>query len=566
MALLLVRFLRNRPKTVRTLQASVLLLTATTAVLLLGPYLESLTGKRIHYYHLPRVRTATARHQGSPNVIFVVVDALRADALSAYGHSRDTSPFLTQMAAEGILFTRYYAVNSWSLPASVSMTTGLFPSVHGVMRMKGKEGAGSLRAEIPTLLEILKKEGYNTTTISTNLLIDAGNSARGSDYFRGMGDLPETVPALKFFFWRKLDAAVSRWGGGKAQPKIYTWLNRVLPSLHEGTLKAVGIRDENKAWWNATPYPQAPEVNEFFLKYLDEVESERGFDRNKHKFFFYLWFMDPHRPYIAPPPYDKQYMPPSERQEEHQSRLFVRGEKIHGGGELLPGDVPILRRLDDGEIRCFDDSLRTLFTELQQRGWLDNTVVIITADHGDEFYEHGGFRHDQNIFNEVVKIPLIMWYPKELEARRVEHLSSQVDLMPTILELLGVPPPPGLQGQSLLSLERAEQIDRAIFGEQIVPKKGKFIEERFIIQQNHKLIETIESGAQSFALYRLDTDPTESHNLLQEGQAPPAQLRRTLEQFKLQNQGHKWSVRRLEEGEVLDKALEERLRALGYLE
>ena len=181
--------------------------------------------------------------------------------------------------------------------------------------------------------------------------------------------------------------------------------------------------------------------------------------------------------------------------------------------------------------------MRTLFAELRPRGWLDNTVVILTADHGEEFFEHRGFGHGFTLFNEIVRIPLIFWYPRKWKGLRVEHPTSEVDLMPTILDLLGISPPPYLQGQSLLPMERVDQADRAIYGENIIwVSGGGLLQHLFVVRSNLKLVETGERGARTFALYDLEADPGESRNLLRDEPGAAVGLMSTLEQFKLSNQ------------------------------
>ena len=155
--------------------------------------------------------------------------------------------------------------------------------------------------------------------------------------------------------------------------------------------------------------PRASNIGETFLHYLDKVGSTPGFDRKKHKFFFYLHYMDPHSPYAPPLPYYRLYAPSWENRIDQWMGIPNR----HTWETITPRDVRLLRARYDAEIRFFDDQLRTLFAELRSRGWLDNTVVIFTADHGEEFFEHRGFGHGFTVFNETVRIPLILWYPRK---------------------------------------------------------------------------------------------------------------------------------------------------------
>ena len=274
-SLLAFWLLRHRQKTVWVLRVLVLLLTAgTLTYLLLGLYL----GDDRFQYRLPKLRSIAAQRQSLPNVLLVVVDTLRAKSLSTYGYSQLTSPFLTQMAAEGVLFTRHYATASWTPPATVSILTGLYPSVHGMLGITKKT---ELRPEISTIFESLKEEGYNTAAISSNGWVNLKSGARGSDYFRGITDRPS-----RFFFWAKVEGAVRRWGGAKARGKLHAWFHgpfdRLINPIIKSYARAVGRWEP----WMEIDLPRASNIGETFLHYLDKVGSTPGFDRKKHKFFF----------------------------------------------------------------------------------------------------------------------------------------------------------------------------------------------------------------------------------------------------------------------------------------
>ncbi|MDP6086513.1 MAG: sulfatase, partial [Nitrospinota bacterium] len=559
-AFLIFRILRRRPKIASGFQILIVMLTAGISYYLLGPYWEKVDSADSGVYRLnsflgrPTLRTISDQRRDSPHVLLILVDTVRADALSTYGYSRDTIPFMTKLASEGVLLTNYYAANSWTLPATVTMMTGLYPSSHGVL---GYDRVNQIRSKDPTLLEIVRKAGYNTLSISTNRNVDNLTAARGSDYFQDSWSYrgkPLDAMPKQYFFWKKLDATVSWIGGTKAQQKFYSWLNNIIRTYENFVeIDQPDIREDG---YNT----RASGVNKVFLKYLNKFESVRGFDHNKNKFFFYLHFMDPHE-YDPPVPYFKRYAPLPASQRE-RDKWAMPGTKSR---QFTKRDIEFSRALYDAEIRYFDDQLRLLFDKLRERGWLDNTMVIITSDHGEEFYEHGGFGHVKTLFNEIVKIPFILWYPKRWNGVRVNRLTSQVSFLPMVLNLLDIPRPRGIQGNGRFPGILNGSTESAIYGEKLWLDKGQFHESWFVIQGNRKLLESKLANENSVALYELKDDPLETKNLFRTGDAPAAQLRRLMNRFKekqKQREGFTW----IPKSGRIDKAAEERLRALGYLE
>ena len=559
-AFMVFRILRRHPKIAGGLQMLTLILVAGISYYLLGPYWEKVDSAGSGVYRLnsflgrPTLRTISDQHRDSPHVLLILVDTVRADALSTYGYSRDTSPFMTKLASEGVLFTNYYSVNSWTLPATVTMMTGLYPSSHGVL---GFDPVDKIRPKNPTLLEIVRRAGYNTLSISTNRNVDILTAARGSDYFQtswGFRGKPLDAMPKQYFFWKKLDAAVHWTFGIDAQKKLYSWLNDVIRIYEDFVeIDQPAIRPNG---YNT----RASGVNKVFLRYLDKFESVRGFDHNKNKFFFYLHFMDPHE-YDPPSPYFKRYAPLPATQRERDK--WAEPGKMGRGVTMR--DIEFNRALYDSEIRFFDDQLRLLFDKLRGRGWLDNTIVIITSDHGEEFYEHGGFGHVATLFNEIVKIPFILWYPKRWNGVRVNRLTSQVSFLPMVLNLLGIPRPEGIQGKDSFPENPNGSTEAAVYGEKLWDDKGRFHESWFVVQGDRKLLESRSANGESVALYELKDDPFETKNLFRPRDAPAAQLMRLMNRFKenqKQREGFTWIPK---SGEI-DKAAEERLRAIGYLE
>jgi arylsulfatase A-like enzyme len=166
----------------------------------------------------------------------------------------------------------------------------------------------------------------------------------------------------------------------------------------------------------------------------------------------YMQYMEPHAPYEPVEPYRSRF----ERREDGAGDAAALNAKLVGlrWYDLTSADVHLLESLYDGEVAAVDAELRQLFAELERRGFLDRSIVIVTGDHGEEFWEHGGLMHGTNLYNETVRVPLIVVAPGIEAGQRVEENVSLVDVAPTLLELLGLAAEPRFEGRSLVPLLR----------------------------------------------------------------------------------------------------------------
>lgn len=173
------------------------------------------------------------------------------------------------------------------------------------------------------------------------------------------------------------------------------------------------------------------------LRWIEESETEA-----KSPFFAYLHLMDVHSPYEPPAPYAERYPKPS------------RGSLVYRNGpapNASPSDLVFTVSLYDAQINYVDDLVAELLDGLEARGRLENTIVVLTADHGEEFLEHGGLGHGTSVYGELVNVPLIVYFPKQLVGgRRIDHITQHIDLAPTLLELMAVEKPQSFRGGSVL--------------------------------------------------------------------------------------------------------------------
>lgn len=267
---------------------------------------------------------------------------------------------------------------------------------------------------------------------------------------------------------------------------------------------------------------------------LEDITNERmqeamfGFLKERRNptrpFFLFGYYWDPHHHYIPPPPYSEMFVPPGavEPKDIRFDPMFKLGSQINRA------ELDYLIAQYDGEIRWTDDYLARLWALLKELGLWDNTAIIITADHAEEFYEHGRNSHKNSVYTESIHVPLIIKMPKSAESRRDPRLVNLIDLYPTVLELADCDPGDAVfSGKSLLD---APDNDRAVFFElrsiwsyrrKSTGKKWNEIEDWAAVRKGpFKLVHVINRSRPSelperWELYDLQTDPGEKKSLIQ---------------------------------------------------
>jgi len=326
-------------------------------------------------------------------VLVILVDTLRADRLTPYGASHDTSPAVAELLAErGTTFEQAYAPAPWTLPSMVGLMTGRSPGE----LVRGGAGAFALPDDVPVLAERLSELGYVTAGFYANPTLHRGNGfARGFDTFY-------TPPP---------ELASLRLHGD-------TLLDRVLPWLRE--------------------------------------QQERG-DLTQRPFFLYVHFLDPHDPYTNPAneahrwPWLPAYDGPLTGDSVHG--LYTGALSLGAGpGTDADEDRAWISGLYDGEVAYVDGLVRRLFEALDPEVLAD-TLVVFTADHGEELYDHRGWKHGETLYQEQLRVPLILrWDAGPVPAgARIAEPASLLDLLPTALTAAGGEVPAGVEGVGLLA-------------------------------------------------------------------------------------------------------------------
>jgi arylsulfatase A-like enzyme len=354
-----------------------------------------------------------------PDVVWISIDTLRADRLSCYGHGRATSPNIDRLAAEGVLFERALSTTSWTLPAHLSMLTGLPVSSHGVC-VPEYPGAAPLRGTFVS--ETLRAAGYATGGFYAHGFLERLFADKGWDVWERTGRVHRESLAIRAD-WEAAQAA-----GDKE-------LARELKRRHQAMFEE-----------------GAPEADDAVDRALDWLERTRAADPER-PFFLFLHLFDVHTPYKPPAAFDfdPDYAGPLEEVNvDHPSRPVRPG--------MDPRDLEHVRALYDGEIAWVDSQVGRLLGALEEAGLARSALVILTADHGDEFLEHGGSGHHHTLYQELLHVPLIARWPAALPAgRRVAERVSIIDIAPTLLAALGLEHPGPLPGIDLFALARGTE-------------------------------------------------------------------------------------------------------------
>ena len=452
---------------------------------------------------------ATATSRGTPpakapNVLLIVIDTLRADHLSCYGYPAIKTPHIDALAADGTRYASMYAQASWTRASIASILSGLYPSSHGAVHK-----ADLLTDRVETLAEVLAKGGYYTAGFPNNI-----NVSPAFGFGQGFAEYHYLAPDLFFY----ADEAA-------AELTLYSGLRLVRERFF--------ARYVNVDFY----YRPAEYVVDRVRTWLE------GPGARERPFFLYLHFMDPHDPYMVHPFNGVGY-----------ARVAMPNPP--------PGMAKTLLDTYDGEIVYLDQHIGALVDDLKRRGLYDDTLIVFTADHGEEFHEHGGWWHGTTLYDEQIGIPLIVKPPRGGAAGRVvDELVTSLDIAPTILRGVGLPPPVAMQGHVLpLDAAPAPARDR-VFAEEDF--EGNVLQA--VRTRTWKLITANPGNPRGLApeeLYEVGSDRGETKNLASERPTDREQMRAALGRSTLEAKAHAGSGATTD----VDSATKERLKALGYAE
>lgn len=515
-------------RSVRRRSVRILIFSAPILLLALLAVTDLVRAKRLpkaffSLSHKPKVTTAKKAEQTAgqtgvnrPNVLWIVLDTVRADHLSSYGYARPTTPNIDALAQESTRYTRAISLAPWTLPSHAAMLTSLPPS------STGADGAWPwLADEFTTLPEVLRQNGYTTFGFSNNdNFAPITNESQGFDQFtlftkgeslQGQLLLARTIRTFLFTVHAK--------GNAFGLVTLYQFLTDENPQKDYG-----GAFTTNAV-----------------IRSFDTAQQEQK------PFFTFANFMEGHDPYGDTPEADVYLndIPKPVSLAAALARRDILEDDVHAyiarKTSLNDDDRAMMTALYDGDLYYLDTLMGKLTQALKERGLLDKTLVLVTADHGENLGDHGLIDHVYDIHYNLTRVPLIIRYPAAFKAGAVvDDLVQTTDLFPTVLDTVGITDwqRNSLRGLSLLGKERhpfvvseAQYVSDTFARARYILPRFPGVDERYftgvwrsILEGDLEYIETPNDRM----LYNLKDDPGETKNLFSDNRKKADELRAKL--------------------------------------
>ncbi|HEX2679077.1 MAG TPA: sulfatase-like hydrolase/transferase, partial [Polyangiales bacterium] len=470
-------------------------------VLVVGP-LYGFAKSQPSPHALPTITARKAAPANAGNVLFIVVDTLRADHLPLYGYAKGKTPNLDAFAQDAIRFENAFSNASWTRPSFASILSGRYVASHRTMAK-----SDSLPDELTTMPEALRDAGFGTYGVVTNYNIAPFfNFHQGFDHYRYLEPTfvlgaNDTAAKLLFIQFARQKIETARAKSGKVEP--------------------------------GSAYQDASVVNQNVAQILDSKPHT--------PWLLFAAYMDPHDPYF-PHPYDGTGYARAAHQEPEAE------------------EAPMLTKLYDGEIAFWDENFGHLIADLKRRGLYDDLTIVVTADHGEELHEHGGFWHGTTLYDEQVHVPLFLKLPgNQMHGNLVKHWVQSVDLMPSVLKLQGVEIPKGVQGHDIFAGDSQTFAEESHEGNVLRSLRslrgGSTVKVITANADNPR-------GLQPVELYKLDQDALEKVNLANDDKPLTTVMQSALDEQEKNAALGRAAQKTVDVGS--DANATERLRALGY--
>lgn len=471
-----------------------------------------------------------------PNVVLFLLETTRADHLGCYGYGRNTSPHMDRIAAEGTLFENHYTAAPFSGPSKASLHTGLYPHHNGVRSMPQR-----IHRDAVTLAEVFREAGYETAGFASGVFMGPE-----FDYHKGFRTYEALGTPYDLFRFR-----TALGGLGLALHRWTPWY-RTDEERYErvGAGRGVALA-------------------------LDWIDAAGG-----APFFCLFELNEPHFTYIPPPPFENRFGDPAPGlalMEDYDARRVPRYDLIYAIEKTGYTDADLRSAVDlyDGEIAWADDAIGRFRRGLEERGIRDETILVVTADHGENFGDHGTWFEHTYLYDSSLRVPMILRYPPAVPAMRVASPTAEVDLFPALLELAGLRYDGPLDGVSLLRKTERDTSDHPVFAEDDIFRDPRLADYpryrtyfpgvagkwRMIRDGEWKLIYVPGPEGPEYELYHMTDDPGELRNLHGERPDVAGPLRLRLEEWMAEDERGDLDVR-----EELREEMIEQLRSLGYIQ
>lgn len=419
-----------------------------------------------------------------PNILLITLDCLRADHLGCFSYRRKTSPTIDDLARNGILFTQATSVSS--------TTRSSFPAILGSIYPLMCDDLDNPFKNTLSVTEVLKKAGYESAAFHSNVLL-----SRRYGYHKGFDVFEDGLKR------------------GKYGHPLYKIITRCLRKLIT-RVKLLIKGGEN-------PKISGEKLNALVVEWV----------KNKtNNFFVWVHYMDIHVPYMPLPTYVSFFRNEhlSERQLFNIYRKLLKALKEPD--VLSKEEVSQIIDLYDSCIRYADDCIKDLIDRFADLNKLENTVIIITADHGEEFGEHGNLSHHRKLYDELIRVPLIIYNLRGIKPRVIDIPFSLIDIAPTLVDLARVKKPIQFKGESLIpyigDTKKKKLIGTISESDKLV--RGKlFIENTRVIAYRTSRWKLIQKEKYTSELYDLNNDPLETKNLYEENKEMARVLKKEIE-------------------------------------
>ncbi len=482
------------------------------------------------------------------NIILIHVVPLRADHLSCYGYFRETSPNLDKMARESIVFMNNFTPNAWTITSFMSLITSLYPASHGVFYV----GKDKLSPDVQTLAQILQMYGYKTAWFGTK-------DEPQLDPAIGVGQGFETIS----FFPSDLKTGriiILDWLENNKNKKFFLGFHSFY--VHAPYTPSLLYKEKFTTRQNDKIIESKEQLNKVTFEAIKEALSRREGD---------IWKLlreELTAEFIAKGLFRgdfdqtklEQILTVLKEKDKNVYRWACIRDRVYWS-KIRAEDRDAVKQLEslyDATILEFDtEIIGPLIEKLKQLKLYDKTIIIFCGTHGEAFGEHYAFSHPSKLYEEVAHVPLIIRIPR-IKGRRIQELTQTVDVMPTVLDLVGIPRPRQIQGKSLINLITGKNnlsIREYVFGQSIMFCAIRSKEWKLILPREKE-------GIESKELYHLVSDPKEEHNIYEE---------RKDVALKLESEFRKWEKtlssyidREYPFAPEIDEATRERIKKTGY--
>ncbi len=488
----------------------------------------------------------SGRYKGY-NVILIILDALRPDHLSCYGYNKKTSPNIDALAKQGVLFSNAFSQASYTLPSVTSIFTSVYPYSHNVMHILKEK----VPDKIDTLAQILSKYGYNTVWFGLLNDFHTGSAPGLLKGFREKYGLPMKRKDKKILEWVKehqKDTFFLSIHSYSTHERFFPFIrvdNKFSCNISRDLLRRIDMLE--KVFWDC--------LQEILKNDPEVVENILGKD------FVEKYLM---RSYTQGVLDSLLFLAQTEKQKVFLEKIFSRSEFVFFES-LNKEQILDLLSLLDGALYWLDkDMIGDLVKGLKELNLYDKTIIIITADHGNEYKEHGNLFHGPWLYDEVIHVPLIFHLPNLKKPRVLKELTQSIDILPTTLDLLSISIPHQAQGISLTGLIEGK---KSALNNKYVFCQGIPVGTLAIRSKDWKLIwkpQEDKGGSDIFelSLFDLKKDPRELHNVINDKPQVAGRLKNELAEWM-----KSLVVYQQEKSEFVpgvDEQTKERIKKTGY--